>query len=59
MFSHNSRLQYTVRVATPNPGLVAYGLWKTGGKVHRAAAEALQGHSALLGALRLESRDFH
>ncbi|NHH83947.1 manganese catalase family protein [Burkholderia gladioli] len=38
MFSHNSRLQYTVRVATPNPGLANLLLEQFGGPQGELAA---------------------
>ncbi len=38
MFSYNSRLQYTVRVATPNPGLANLLLEQFGGPQGELAA---------------------
>lgn len=38
MFAHNKRLQYTVRVATPNPGLANLLLEQFGGPQGELAA---------------------
>ncbi|ATF90467.1 hypothetical protein EDD84_00315 (plasmid) [Burkholderia gladioli] len=39
--------------------LAVYGVWQTKGKVHHLIAKALRGRGELLGALRVESHDFH
>ncbi len=39
--------------------LAVYGVWQTEGKVHHLVAKELRDRSDLLGALRVESHDFH
>ncbi|WP_186111479.1 error-prone DNA polymerase [Burkholderia gladioli] len=39
--------------------LAVYGVWQTEGKVHHLVAKELRDRSELLGALRVESHDFH
>ncbi|WP_186118660.1 error-prone DNA polymerase, partial [Burkholderia gladioli] len=39
--------------------LAVYGVWQTDGKVHHLVAKELRDRSDLLGALRVESHDFH